>query len=101
MDATKDTVSHIWLAAIRCSRPGIRSAALVQAYTATEGFWHTDRQQRLVEPGAAACAANEEVARRILFVLPDKIELSVPTFLFYGRPVSQNMNCMRLVYRIS
>lgn len=36
--------------------------SLVQAYTAAEGFWHTDRQQRLVEQGAAACADDEEVA---------------------------------------
>lgn len=35
---------------------------LVQAYTATEGFWNTDRQQRLVEQGSAACAEDEEVA---------------------------------------
>lgn len=35
---------------------------LVQAYTAADGFWQTDRQQRLVEQGAAACAEDEEVA---------------------------------------
>ncbi len=35
---------------------------LVQAYTAATGFWQTDRQQRLVEQGAATCAENEEVA---------------------------------------
>jgi hypothetical protein len=34
---------------------------LVQAYTAAEGLWQTDRQQRLVEQGAADCAENEEV----------------------------------------
>jgi len=34
---------------------------LVQAYTAAEGWWQTDRQQRLVEQGAAACAEDEEV----------------------------------------
>lgn len=34
---------------------------LVQAYTATDGFWQTDRQQRLVEQGAAACAEDDEV----------------------------------------
>jgi hypothetical protein len=35
---------------------------LVQAYTATKGFWQTDRQQRLVEQGAAACAEDKEVS---------------------------------------
>ena len=35
---------------------------LVQSYTAAAGFWQTDRQQRLVEQGAATCAENEEVA---------------------------------------
>lgn len=34
----------------------------VQAYTAVDGLWQTDRQQRLVEQGAASCAENEEVA---------------------------------------
>ncbi len=34
---------------------------LVQAYTAADGFWQTDRQQRLVEQGAAACAEDDEV----------------------------------------
>jgi hypothetical protein len=34
---------------------------LVQAYTTAEGWWQTDRQQRLVEQGAAACAEDEEV----------------------------------------
>jgi hypothetical protein len=34
---------------------------LVQTYTATDGFWQTDRQQRLVEQGAAACAEDDEV----------------------------------------
>jgi hypothetical protein len=34
---------------------------LVQAYTAAEGFWQTDRQQRLVEQGAAACAEDQDV----------------------------------------
>jgi hypothetical protein len=34
---------------------------LVQAYTTTDGFWQTDRQQRLVEQGAAACAEDDEV----------------------------------------
>jgi hypothetical protein len=33
----------------------------VQAYTAVDGLWETDRQQRLVEQGAASCAENEEV----------------------------------------
>jgi hypothetical protein len=35
---------------------------LIQAYAASEGFWQTDRQQRLVEQGAARCTENEEVA---------------------------------------
>ncbi len=34
---------------------------LIQAYTAADGFWQTDRQQRLVEQGAAACAEDDEV----------------------------------------
>jgi hypothetical protein len=34
----------------------------VQAYTAADGLWQTDRQQRLVEQGAASCAEDEEVA---------------------------------------
>ena len=34
----------------------------VQAYTDVGGLWQTDRQQRLVEQGAATCAENEEVA---------------------------------------
>jgi hypothetical protein len=34
---------------------------LVQAYTAAEGLWQTDRQQRLVEQGAADCAEDEEI----------------------------------------
>lgn len=42
-------------------KPGVSVRELVEAYTATEGFWQTDRQQRLVEQGAAACAGNEEL----------------------------------------
>jgi len=34
----------------------------VQAYAAADGLWQTDRQQRLVEQGAATCAENEEVS---------------------------------------
>jgi hypothetical protein len=43
-----------------------RSEATVRdwaaAYTAPNGLWGVDRQQRLVEQGAAACAENSEVA---------------------------------------
>lgn len=38
---------------------------LIQAYTAADGFWRTDRQQRLVEQGAAECAEAEELAELI------------------------------------
>jgi hypothetical protein len=40
---------------------------LVQAYTAADGFWQTDRQQRLVEQGAAACAEDDEIGGLIAF----------------------------------
>lgn len=43
-------------------KTGATVRELVQAYTATERFWQTDRQQRLVEQGAAVCAEDEEVA---------------------------------------
>jgi len=43
-------------------KTGARVRQLVQAYAATDGFWQTDRQQRLVEQGAAICAEDEEVA---------------------------------------
>jgi hypothetical protein len=42
-------------------RTGDTVRDLVQAYTAAEGFWQTDRQQRLVEQGAAACAEDQDV----------------------------------------
>jgi hypothetical protein len=34
----------------------------IAAYTAIDGLWQVDRQQRLVEQGAAACAEDSEVA---------------------------------------
>ena len=43
-------------------RMGATVREMVQAYTATEGFWQTDRQQRLVEQSAAACAEDEEIS---------------------------------------
>jgi PglZ domain len=43
-----------------------RSGATVQdwvaAYVSSDGLWQVDRQQRLVEQGAAACAEDSEVA---------------------------------------
>lgn len=43
-------------------RTGETLRELIQAYTARDGHWQTDRQQRLVEQGAAACAEDDEVA---------------------------------------
>lgn len=34
----------------------------IQAYIAPDGLWRVDREQRVVEQGAAACAEDEEIA---------------------------------------
>jgi hypothetical protein len=51
--------AEAWSNQVSKTRDTVRD--LILAYTAAEGFWQTDRQQRLVEQGAAACAEDEEV----------------------------------------
>jgi hypothetical protein len=55
------TAAGVWgERVLNTSNSGVRE--LVQAYTATEGFWQTDRHQRLVEQGSAECAEADEVS---------------------------------------
>jgi hypothetical protein len=52
--------AHVWSSRAASVPNTVRD--FVQAYTAVDGLWQTDRQQRLVEQGAASCAEDEEVA---------------------------------------
>jgi hypothetical protein len=54
------TVAAVWNDQVLRTGNSVRE--LVQAYAAAEGFWQTDRQQRLVEQGSAECAEADEVS---------------------------------------
>jgi hypothetical protein len=49
-----------WKSVAPHSDGGVRD--WIAAYTTSDGLWQVDRQQRLVEQGAAACAEDSEVA---------------------------------------
>jgi PglZ domain len=54
------TAAAVWKSAV--PRSGATVQDWVAAYVTPEGLWQVDRQQRLVEQGAAACAEDSEVA---------------------------------------
>lgn len=46
---------------LRCPAPNTSVGQWVETYRSTDGLWKVDRQQRLMEQGAAACAEHNEV----------------------------------------